>query len=248
MVGIVDDFRIVFAFFLSLLVGRGIFLSGEDEGVFVEPVDPASVAGEFGEGIGFSAVRTEQPDLPGGGVGLFRLGVGTRAGADEGDPFAVGRPLRGGHVVGTAGELDGAIVGEAGEEKVGDARVFFLVAFTLDPGDGARIGREREIVDGFLKNDVVGFPGGGFRCGFCVVSEERRSTEQCCREKKRGNTKISAGQSESPFGDDFWSRESIVQLEWNGNGVGWSAAEAGCRGSLDRADMGFSCAEPLQKR
>ena len=53
----------------------------------------------------------------GGGVGLFRLGVGTRAGADEGDPFAVRRPLRGGHVVGAAGELDGAILGEAGEEE-----------------------------------------------------------------------------------------------------------------------------------
>jgi len=194
VIGVVNDLGIVLAFLLRLLVGGGIFLRGEDEGVFVEPVHAARIAGEFGEGIGFAAVSADQPDLPGDGVGFVGLGAGTRARTDEGDPFAVGGELGERDGVGAAGELHGAILGEAGEEEVGDAGVFFLVAIALDPEDRARVGGKREIGDGLLEDDVVDFPGRGFSRRFCVVGEER-SREDCGSEKKHGNAKMSAGQA-----------------------------------------------------
>lgn len=176
VVGIVDDFGIVFAFLLSLFVSRGIVLSGEDQRVFIEPVDAAGIAGEFGKRIRFAAVRADQPDLFLGSVGFVGFRVGARVSADEGDPFAVRRPLRERDIVGTAGELDGAVFGETGKEKIGNAGVFFLVPFAFDPDNGARIGRECEIVEGFLEDDVVGLPGRSSGSdGFGVVGEEMRS-------------------------------------------------------------------------
>ena len=48
MVRVIDNLGIIFLFFLSLLVGAGIFFGTEDDGVFIEPSELMRRANQVG--------------------------------------------------------------------------------------------------------------------------------------------------------------------------------------------------------
>src|SRR5208283_2233097 len=159
VLGIIDNFGIIFPFFLSLFVSAGIFLCTKNNGFFVKPTDLTGCADQVRERIRLAAVRTYQPDLRAGSVWL---GFRARLVAEEGDPFAVRRPGEGGIAVRSARKLNFASFRKAGKIDVRYPRIFLFVASREHPGEPFTVRGNPELLDRFGLDDVFGCPGLGF--------------------------------------------------------------------------------------
>src|SRR5262249_42906547 len=133
-------------------------------GAVVEPFDLAWRARQFGTRPRLAAMRIDEPELNLGGLGLAAR---PPAIAEKGDPLAIRRPYRLRIGIRTTGKLGFAAIGEAGEDKIRDAQILFLVRRRLHPDEPFAVWRNAVVHDGLVVDEVFGFPrlglGGRFR-------------------------------------------------------------------------------------
>ncbi len=173
VLGVIDDFGIVFLLLHLHFVQRRIFFRAVNDGVFVEPFDLLRRMREIGEVPRLASVPVDQPDLHGRCVGLR---LGSRACAHESDPLAVRRPLRLHIVVGAARQRDLArIAGQTRKIEIRDAAVFIFVAGGFRPREPLTVRRDAVLPDRFAINKIFRLPRLFLRGRFCFVRARPRN-------------------------------------------------------------------------